>query len=1604
MLTLSDTALSENQTYWCGGGVYNNGTMTVTGGILSANTVSYEHGGGIYNDSYGDATFTDSAISGNTAPDYGGGAYNAGTLTIIGGSISDNSASSNGGGIINYSNATLTIIDCSLSGNTSSSFGGGIYNYGTLSVAGSTLSGNSASNFGGGIYTVGTATIAGSTLSGNSAQYVYGGGIYNNGTLTAANITLSGNSAGFSGGGICNFNVLTLNNSTISGNWANSYGGGIYSGSDATTLNNTIVAGNAGGGSSYTDIYGPVTANYCLIQDTTTDSTISGSNNELGDSPWLGTLGYYGGPTETIPLLPNSPAIDHGGYGLALGVDGNPLTTDQRGLPRVYNGIVDIGAYESQPMTLVVDTTTDESNGNYGPGDLSLREAVELANVFPYTTITFAPSLAGQTIVLANGPLELTNTTGTTTITGPGASQLIISGNNSSGVFQIDNGVTADISDLTIADGNASDAGGGIYNEYSTLTVTNCTITGNSAYYGGGIYNNGMLTVTGSIFSENSATYGYGGGIYNEMYRTLTVTGSAFSGNSASYGGGIFSEYDATATVADCSFSGNLATEGDGGGIFDNGALLTATDTSFSGNSAYSMGGGVYSNYGTLTVAGCTFVANSAASGGGIFNYDTATVTNSTVSGNSATSGDGGGIYNSYNGTATITDCTISGNSATYAYGGGIANDGDTVTLDSTIVAGNTCSGSPDIYGLVTAIYCLIEDATGTVFDSNSTNNITGADPLFGALGDYGGPTQTIPLLPGSPAIGAADSDSSTAQDQRGVARDASPDIGAFESQGFTISLIGGDNQQTTVGTQFADSLVVEVTSAFGEPVEGGQVTFTSLGSDAGAILTTSPATIDKSGQAQVAATANDTTGSYTVSATAAGSDNSALFNLTNVEQPSLVVTTDSDVVDPYDGLTSLREAIDYAATLSGDVTVTFDMSQVGPVITLGSELDIDDTSGNITIAGPGADQLIISGDNNCRVFQVEVGVTAYISDLTISDGSVSDSGGGIYNFGTLTVADCTLSGNVAEYFGGGIYNNYYGTLTLSGSTLSVNSASDGGGIYTNQYGTVTLTDSTLSGNYSTSGAGGGIYSDYNNTLTISGSTLSVNSAMSSSGGGIYSYCSAVTITDSTLSGNSAYFSGSGVFNESGTLTVTDSTFSGNVAQHSGGGIFNDNGSATVAGSTLSGNSAGTDGSGVYNDNGTLTVAGSTLSGNAGSGIFNSSNSTLTITASTLSGNSANVGGGILNYGTATIAASTLSGNSGASFGGGVFNDGTLTVTDSTLSGNSAIFGGGIFNYTSNLTVADSTLSGNSATSNGGGIWNESGATLTNTIVAGNTCNASPDIYGPVTANYCLIKDATGTVFDSNSANNITGVDPLLGALGDYGGPTQTIPLLPGSPAIDAADPDSSTAQDQRGVARDASPDIGAFESQGFTISLVGGDNQQTTVGTQFANSLVVEVASAFGEPVEGGQVAFVAPATGPSATFSGGSNTETIDSSGQASIAAQANLIYGDYAITASASGAAPPAAFQLTNNGIVQTISFDTIGDQVYGAPAITLQATATSGFSVTFSLISGPATLAGDVLSITGVGTVVVEAAQDGDETYLSANPVDQSFERHPGRTDH
>lgn len=433
----------------------------------------------------------------------------------------------------------------------------------------------------------------------------------------------------------------------------------------------------------------------------------------------------------------------------------------------------------------------------------------------------------------------------------------------------------------------------------------------------------------------------------------------------------------------------------------------------------------------------------------------------------------------------------------------------------------------------------------------------------------------------------------------------------------------------------------------------------------------------------------------------------------------------------------TLRDAITKAAAATGTAagdTIVFNLPSESTITLAINELAVDK---NLTIDGRAVSGLAISGNHWSRVFRVSSGATVALRQLAIMQGREIGEGGGILNFGNLTLTDSTVTDNVVRFRGGTGIDNV-GTLKLINSTVANNSSNSScsqcSGI--NNSGTLILIGSTVAGN---SGRG----------INSTGATTLDNSAISfNAGGGVFSG-SQLTSINSNILGNAEH----GILS-SGIATITGGAVSGN---HQSG--ISNSGTLTLTDNTISDNAL----SGIYNNAGTIVLTRSTVSHNTGGGVYNSG--TLTLINSVVSNNSTDSpggGGGIKNLGTLTLAASTVSRNTAVNSGGGIMNSSQLTLTDSTVSGNKSGYGGGIENYGA-LTLTDSTVAGNTATSSGGGcggirssgVDRASALILTRSTVSNNTSSSHSS--GGICSSYGTVVLIDSTVAGNQAATGLGG-------------------------------------------------------------------------------------------------------------------------------------------------------------------------------------------------------------------------------------------------------
>jgi hypothetical protein len=760
-----------------------------------------------------------------------------GTLTLTNMAVVGNSASAGtGGGILAYTGTTLTIEQCTIAGNTAPE-GGGIESGAALLIENSTISGNTATEG----YTTNYANHAGFGKG--------GGGIEIGGTAaTIRNSTIAGNSAASDGGGVNveNFSgTVLVQNCTITGNTAGTPirippgegGGGIAitsvasGGSVTLSLQSTIVAGNSARNGrpdlSATAGSVTVTANYSLLgaADTVTLSSSSGTNQAgtvaASLDPRLSALANNGGPTQTIAVHLNSPAIDHGS---------NPasLTTDQRGDARVVGTAADIGAFESDKVTPDATLTTAPNVTTAGGTTYQFTVTYEdttAVNVSTLdssdVTVTTPAGVPAVTVsfVSATPNSNAASIAATYHFTAPGGSWAA----GDSGVYAVAVGSSQ------VLDTSSHPVPGGPIGSFQVviaqiLTVTNTSDTGTGSLRNALTVADATPTVP-SVIQFSNTTAGGVTNFYDGTSRTITLASAlpTISDNVNIMGPGaaflaiqgaadpanpfrIFTADNQSSrliTLSGVTVSGGISYDAyldhpgeSGGGIYAGTGLFTLVNAVVSGNTALADipffdgggGGGIGVGFGgSLVVQNSTVSGNSADwSGGGIYCFSDASLTlmNSTISGNTSNGSitfagqtfesAGGGVY--FCGVVsvggfTISNTTISGNTARAGGGVGLAVFAGTLTVQNSTIANNTATansaptglvaggGGIDLQNLDSSEYSA---ATGTIL-LQSTIVAANTGPLSAQTGsqinpDIGAPTATnVTITATFSLIGAAD-------------------------------------------------------------------------------------------------------------------------------------------------------------------------------------------------------------------------------------------------------------------------------------------------------------------------------------------------------------------------------------------------------------------------------------------------------------------------------------------------------------------------------------------------------------------------------------------------------------------------------------------------------------------------------------------------------------------------------------------------------------------------------------------------------------------------------------------------------------------------------
>ena len=1098
------------------------------------------------------------------------------------------------------------------------------------------------------------------------------------GTFAMDGGEISGNTAS-NGGAIC-INAggkATVANTKIYDNTANNKGGGVYVGGSANaTLTN------------------------CAIKSCKTTSTTS--TNGGGGIYSLGTLIVTGG------TISDCIAGRSGGGIYAYG-----------GTAECSGGVAFSGCKAT-------------GSGSFGSGGGICINKDVTVNVSDCTFVSCTANASGGGIWNA-GELDVSNTSFTT-----------CSANNNGGGVCNDGG-TVTMSGTAKITGNNASGGGGVAVNSGTFTLENGTISNNTANNGGGVYVDGdssassSFTMKDGTISDNTAkgvdgeSFG-GGGIY--LYRmttsmpggTFTLKGGTVSGNEAEYGGGIWASSFSEFTMEGGTFSGNKSTENGNGAYVNPGCTFT-----MSGAAQFAEADNVYlcdsnkSLFATITVAGALTAASPVAtitpsaydldrqvlSAGGV-PIDSAVCAQFALTPDPDEPDAEWNIMPDSTGANGVLKTKID------VYVRGVGGWYDSSEYKDTATASDYNAGTlrAPLATIQKAIEKVLEQNDGadayTIFVDGTLDGMTAAKLGDNGMADFSALdknlTLTIKALPPTAKAtldGGARFDTDGTVTNAGIGKRviyAKPTSGILNLTLENLVIKGGNSSNDNGGGVYVASGTVTIKDC--------EISGNTASENGGGVYVAGGSTFTMNGG--------------TISGNTAGAKGGGIYN-----NGGTVKMKGCTITDCKAGGTSNDEGGGGIYNASGTleltgVTITLDSDgtraayQGGGIFNAGT---LAMTGGSITGGGRLSGNLYRHGGGiyNTGVLTIE--------GVTISNFYTGNYGGGIYNNNGetaadfVTIKDCIITDCGSEQVGSGICT-YKGKLKLENVDIIGGTANTNTGIYcymskltiiggkiegfkkaailTSSSGELKMDGTTVSGNTSTSSCGG---VDVHCPFEIKNCTITGNETKywsnNQNGGGLYIGNCTGTITNTTISGNTASADGGGIYIfGTADVTITDCIIKDNTATTGGGGgIYIDDSTATLKmeGGEISGNTAGGDGGGVAVNKGTFTLENGTISGNGaayGAGVHVNGGGKFTMTGGTISDNTADGkndsgGGGIHLYdGTfemsgGTVTSNTADGTDPNSGGGGIYiyqrNTNKFTMTGGTFRGNRANLGKGAF-------------------------------------------------------------------------------------------------------------------------------------------------------------------------------------------------------------------------------------------------------------------------------------------------------------------------------------
>ncbi|MEO1669634.1 MAG: choice-of-anchor Q domain-containing protein, partial [Cyanobacteria bacterium J06631_2] len=1271
------------------------------------------------------------------------------------------------------------------------------------------------------------------------------------GDLNITNSTFSGNA----GTGIFNQGngFVTVSNSTIANNQGGSDAGGIQNENDSVdsvVISSNIIANNPSGadlgGGTFTSEGNNLIGNGSSIDGFVDSDLVGTDDNPI--NPQLGELQDNGGLTETLALQESSPAIDAGN-------NSDNLATDQRGegFDRTVGDATDIGAYEVQDNgggemneELVVSILEDENDGDFGEGDLSLREAIALANEQEGSdTITFDDNLNGGAIVLDNSLGRDFNLNDDLSILGLGQDNLTLDGGF---VFNVASNTDVTIDGLNFVGGTVDNSGNLIF---SNSTVSETANVNSSSDYYAIISREGNADIIGSTIKDNSG--GSSVGVVIES-GTASIESSAITDNdSSAYAqAGVIIRSDATVDISNSTIANNRGRSNAG---IENAGIVNISNSTIANNTGGLSAGGI-NNFGNT---------------GGRVTLTSSILTNNTGSSNIGDiSGDGEYISGGNN--------LISNGDDAEGFTNGVNDDlvgsnGDDPFDPQTDLLIDPNLGELQNNGGTTETFALLPGSPAIDAGSNPNNLATdqrgeGFDRTVGdgtdigafEVQDNGGGEMPTNLIV-STLIDENDGDFS-AEDLSLREAIAIADSGANIT--FDGSLIGGTIDLTLGELAIDKSVTIDGLGANNLSIDANNASRIFLVDDGDADtqvdVAISGLTIANGGsfpRLDGGGLFNQENLTITDSVLTANSGRFglAVFNTGQLELNNSLVSRNSGAESPIyndGGTASIFNTTISENGTAGRPSAVFNTN--GAVLDI-SNSTIADNNGSgaavINLDGSTATvtSSIIADNSGFRRFQAFNNVNGTF----ISGGNnlIGDADGGT-GFDEASDITGTLENPVDSGLGE-LQNNGGATETLAllEGSPAIDAGSNPNNLATDQRGEGfdrTVGDGTDIGAFEVQDNGGGeiptdlIVStlvdeddgDFSSgdlslreaiAIAESGETITFDSSLS---GGTISLIPQELVIDKDLT-----ILGLGA----GNLTIDGSAVGGTFPDFIQTRVFNidDNDESTLRDVNIDG----------------LTITGGSLNIGSGGGISNAENLALNNVNVTDNSIVRGAGGGIANSGNLSVTNSLISNNSAVfrSSGGGIINSGTATIANSTIANNFAFEPGGGINNVGTLEIANSTITGNSdSISDFSGDGISGSATITSSIIANNGDDG--DLSGEyISGGNNLVGNGTGSNLSNGNDGDLVGtadapLDPRLGELQDNGGNTPTFALLEDSPAINAGSNPNSLATDQRGegfsrTIGDAT-DIGAFELQ--TVSsideIIGTPMGDVLFGTDGSDSI----------------------------------------------------------------------------------------------------------------------------------------------------------------------